>query len=76
MHCAAHASHCTAPSPASPRPAVEVDVGAPSVTPSAHANRAGASGEVDVADDGTYVAVGVAASEWLAANLLVIAFIT
>ena len=53
-----------------------MDVGAPSVTPSAHANRAGASGEVDVADDGTYVAVGVAASEWLAANLLVIAFIT
>jgi len=37
--------------------------------PSAHDNRAGASGEVDVADDGTDAAGGVAASEWLAANL-------
>jgi len=46
-----------------------VDVGAPSVAPSAHANRAGASGEVDVVDDGTHAAGGVAASEWLAANL-------
>jgi len=46
-----------------------VDVGAPSVAPSAHANHAGASEEVDVADDGTHAAGGVAASEWLAANL-------
>ena len=30
---------------------------------------AGASGEVDVADDGTHAAGGVAALEWLAANL-------
>ena len=41
----------------------------PSVATSAHDNRAGASGEVDVADDGTHAAGGVAASEWLAANL-------
>jgi len=40
-----------------------------SVAPSAHANHAGASGEGDVADDGTHVAGGVAASEWLAANV-------
>jgi len=46
-----------------------MDVGAPSVASSAHANRAGASGEVDVADHGTHAAGGVAASEWLAANL-------
>ena len=31
--------------------------------------RADASGEVDVADDGTHAAGNVAASEWLAANL-------
>ena len=36
-----------------PRPAINVDVGSPSVATSAHANRAGASGEVDVVDDGT-----------------------
>jgi len=69
MHGAAHASHRAAPRPAPPRPAVNVDVGAPSVAPSAHANRAGASGEVDVVDDGSHAAGGVAASEWLAANL-------
>jgi len=69
MHGAAHASHRTVPRPAPPRPAVNVGVGAPSVAPSAHANHAGASGEGDVADDGTHVAGGVAASEWLAANL-------
>ena len=69
-----HAWRCTCiaprrPRPAPPRPAVNVDVGAPSVAPSAHANRAGASGEVDVVDDGTHAAGGVAASEWLAATL-------
>jgi len=69
MRGAAYAWHCTSPRPAPPRPAVNVDVGAPSVVPSAHANRAGASGEVDVVDDGTHAAGGVAASEWLAANL-------
>jgi len=69
MHGAAHASHRAATHPASPCPAVNVDVGAPSVAPSAHANRAGASGEVDVVDDGTNAAGGVVASEWLAANL-------
>jgi len=69
MHGAAHASQRAAPRPAPPRPAVNVDVGAPRVAPSAHANHAGASGEGDVADDGTHVAGGVAASEWLAANL-------
>jgi len=69
MHGAAYASHHAAPRPASPRPAVNVNVGVPSVAPSAYANRAGASGEVDVADDSTYAAGGVAASEWLAANL-------
>jgi len=35
------------PLAAPPRPAVNVDVGAPSVVPSSHANHAGASGEVD-----------------------------
>jgi len=44
-------------------------VGAPSVAPSAQANRAGISGEVDVVDDGTHAAGGVTASEWLAATL-------
>jgi len=57
MHGAAHASHRAAPSPspgpAPPRPAVNVDVGAPSVTRSAHADRAGASGELGVVDDNT-----------------------
>ena len=37
--------------------------------PSAHANRAGASGEIDVLDDCTHAAGGVAASEWLATTL-------
>jgi len=46
-----------------------MDVVAHSGAPSAHANRAGASGEIDVADDGTHAAGGVAASEWLATNL-------
>jgi len=46
-----------------------VDVGAHSVAPSAHATRAGAYGEVDVVDDGTHAAGGVAAAEWLAATL-------
>jgi len=46
-----------------------VGVGAPSVAPSAHDNRAGASGEVNVVDDGTHAADGVAASEWLADTL-------
>jgi len=68
MHSAAHASQ-RAPCPAPPRPVVNVDVGAPSVAPSVHANRAGASGEVDVVDDGTHTASGVAASECLAATL-------
>jgi len=72
MHGAAsaNASHRAAPHPAPPRPAVNVDVGAPRVATSAHANRtlAGASGEVDVADDGTHAAGSVAASEWLAVN--------
>ena len=66
---AAYASHRAAPRPAPPHPAVNVDVGAPIVAPSAHASRVGASGEVDVADDGTHAAGNVAASEWLAANL-------
>jgi len=69
MHGAAQASHRTAPRPTSPRPAVSVDVGVPSVAPRAHATRAGASGEVDVVDDGTHAAGSVAASEWLPANL-------
>jgi len=69
MHGAAHVSHRASPRPAPPRPAVNVDVGAPSVAPSAHANRAGASGEIDVVDDGAHAAGCVAASEWLAANL-------
>jgi len=68
MHGAAHASHRAALCPAPPHPAFNVDVGAPSVVPSAHANRAGASGEVDVVDDGTNAAGGVAASEWFAAT--------
>ena len=69
MHGAAHASHRAAPRPVPPRPAINVDVGAPIVAPSANANRAGASGDLDVADDGTHAAGGVAASEWLAATL-------
>jgi len=69
MHGAAHASHRTAPHPAPPRPAINVDVGAPIVAPSAHVNRADTSGEVDVADDGTHAAGGVTALKWLAANL-------
>jgi len=69
MHGAARASHSAAPRPAPPRPAVNVNVGAPSVASSDHANHAGASGEVDVANDGTHAARCVAASEWLAANV-------
>ena len=65
VHGAAHASHRAATRPAPPRPAINVDVGAPIVAPSAHVHRAGASGEVDAADDGTHAAGGVAASEWL-----------
>jgi len=68
-HGAAHASHGTAPRPAPPRPVINVDKDTPIVTPSAHVNRAGASGEVDVVDDGTHAAGRVAASEWLVANL-------
>jgi len=52
-----------------PRPAVNVDVGAPSVAPSAHADRASASGEVDVVDDGTHAAGSIAAAYWFAATL-------
>jgi len=69
MHGAAHASHCAAPHPAPPRTAINVNEGAPIVVPSAHVHRAGASGEVDVADDGTHAAGSIAALEWLAANL-------
>ena len=68
-HGDAHASHREAPRPATPRPAINVDEGAPIVASSAHVNRAGASGEVDVADGGTHAAGCVAASEWFAANL-------
>ena len=45
-----------------------MDVGAPIITPSSHVHHAGASGEVDVTDDGTH-AGSVVASDWLAANL-------
>jgi len=69
MHGAAHALHHPAPHPAPPRPAINVDEGAPIVAPSTQFKSAGASGEIDVADDGTHAADGVAASEWLAANL-------
>jgi len=69
MHCAANASHHASPRPAPLCPAINVDVDALIVAPSAHVDSAGASGEVDVADDGTHVAGGVAALEWLAANL-------
>jgi len=63
--------HRTVPPLAPPRPAVNVDIGAPSVSPSAHTNRAGSSGEIDVVDDGTHAAGGggVAALEWLAVTL-------
>jgi len=70
-HSAANASHCAAPHPAPPCPAVNVDVGAPSVAPSDDANRAGASEEVDVVDDASHAASGVAASEWLQPILVV-----
>jgi len=69
MHGAVHAWHRAAPRPAPPCPAINVDVGALIVTPSADVNRAGASGEVNGADDGTHADGGVAASELLAANL-------
>jgi len=69
MHGAAHASHRTTPRTAPPRPAINVDVGSPIVAPSAQVIRVGASAEVDVVDDGTHAAGGVAASQGLAANL-------
>jgi len=69
MHGAAHALHRAAPRPAPPHPAINMDVGAPIIAPSAHVNCAGASEEVDVADDGTHAAGSITASEWLAANL-------
>jgi len=69
IHGAAHASQSTAPCPTPPHLAVNVDISAPSVAPSAHANRAGASGEVNAVDAGTHVAGGIAAAEWLAATL-------
>jgi len=68
MHGAAHASQCVPPRPAPRRPAVNVDIGAPSVAPSAHATCAGAYGEGDVVDAGTIAACGVAAADWLAAT--------
>jgi len=69
MHGAAHASQHAFPRLTPPRPAVNVDVGTHSVTPSAHATRAGAYADVDVVADGTHTAGGVAAAEWLAATL-------
>ena len=66
---AARASQRATPYPAPPRPAVNVDVGTPSIVTSAHANCAGFSGEVEMVDDGTHAAGGVAAAEWLAASL-------
>jgi len=69
MNGAAHASQHAPPRPALPRLAVNVDVGTHSVTPSAHATRAGAYADVDVVADGTHTAGGVAAAEWLAAAL-------
>ena len=63
LHGAANASHYAAPHPAPSCPAVNVDVGAPNVAPSDHANRAGASEEVDVIDDASHTASGVAASK-------------
>jgi len=68
MHGAAHALHRAAPRPAPPCPAVNVDVGAPTVVPSAHANRAVASGEVDVVN-GTHAAGGVTPAKWLSSTL-------
>jgi len=69
--CTALHMHRTAPTLAlhPPWPAINVDVGAPSVVPSAHANRTGASGEVDVVDTSTHATGGIAASERLAATL-------
>jgi len=52
MHSAAHAAHNDAPCPAPRCPTVNVNVGTPSVATSAQDNRASASGEVDVVDDG------------------------
>jgi len=69
MHGAAHASHRVPPRPAPSCPAVNVRIDAHSVAPSAHATRAGASGEADVVADGTHAAGGVTAAEWLAATL-------
>jgi len=67
MHGAAHASQRAPPHPAIRRPAANVDVGATSVAPSAHATRAGASGEADVVAAGTHAAGGVAAAAWVEA---------
>jgi len=69
MHGAAHALQRAPPRPTPPRPAVNVDVDAPSVVPSAHATCAGAYGEEDVVADGTHAADGVTAAEWPAATL-------
>ena len=68
MHGAAHASQCAPLRPAPHRPAVNVDIGAPSIAPSAHATCAGACGEGDVADEGTNAAGGVAVADWLTAT--------
>jgi len=43
--------------------------GAHSVVPSAHTINAGAFEEMDVVADDTHAAGGVAAADWLAANL-------
>ena len=69
LHGAAHALQRTPPRPAPPRPAVNVDVGAHSAAPSAHATRVGAYEEVDVVANDTHAAGGVAAAEWLTATL-------
>ena len=45
-----------------PHPAVNVGIGAHSVTPTAHATRAGVSGEADVVAGGNHAAGGVAAA--------------
>jgi len=68
MHGAAHALQRAPPRPAPPRPAVNVDVGTPSVVPSVHATCAGDYGEGDMVADGTHSAGGVAAAEWPAAT--------
>ena len=69
MHGIVHASQCVPPRPAPPCPAVNVDVGAHSIAPSAHATCACAYGEINVVDDGTHATGSVAAAEWLVATL-------